>query len=383
MATHRPSSAPEWRDAARRFAEQEVAPRAEAMDRDDAMPAELRQAMVRSGLMGVGIRPEHGGGGGGALAVALVLEELSRASAAVATLLSVHLSVAAAPIERFGTPAQRERYLRPLAEGRALGAFALTEPGVGSDAAHLACRYRGLDPGYELSGSKMFITNAAIADTILTFATRDPSLGHRGISAFLVCSSDSGFSIAQHLDKLGLRGSETNEIVLDHLRLDADRRLGPEGEGLSVALDSLTGGRVGIAACALGVAESAFEEMVRSARGEPAEWKGPVVARAYTELEAARQLVYHAAAEKEAARPFVELASAAKLAASRTAVSIAEAGLAVAGRPAARAGSRAERLLRDARVFPIVEGTTEIQELILGRALLGGSTEPTTPEPPG
>jgi butyryl-CoA dehydrogenase len=335
------------------------------------MDPSVREALRSGGFLGLAVPEEWGGGGGDTRCVVAVLEELASASAAIATLLSVHLSVTAQPVLAWGTDPQREEFLRPLAEGRWLGAFGLTEPSVGSDAAHLATRYRSDAEGYVLTGSKMFITNGASADLVLLFATRDPAEGARGISAFLVRKGTPGYSVAQHLDKLGLRGSETTELVLEDVRVASDRRLGGEGEGLKVALSALSGGRLGIAACALGVARAAFETMQENARTEPEDWKRAEVARAFTELSAAQALVEKGAELKDAGQPFVELASAAKLFASQAAVRIAHRGMAVAGAAGTRRGSAAERLLRDARVFPIVEGTTEIQELILGRALVG------------
>lgn len=360
----------DWRGRARTFAERAVAPLAEEMDRRDAMPAAIRSGLAEGGFMGLGLPAEFGGSPARGAEVVAVLEELAVASSAVATLLAVHLSVCAAPIAAWGTDRQKERYLGPLAAGRSLGAFGLTEPEAGSDASGIRTRYDRVDGGFVLTGSKMFITNAASADVVLTFATRDPQLGRRGISAFLLPHATPGFSIAQHLDKMGLRGSETTELVLDRARLDGDAMLGPEGEGLKVALSSLAGGRVGIAACALGVARAAFEEMRRQAASDPAEWKRTAVARAFTDLAAARALVERAAAERDAGREFLEAASAAKLFASMAAMRIAHRGFEVAGTNAVRRGSAPERILRDARVFPIVEGTTEIQELILGRRLV-------------
>jgi len=370
MAAPTSPTASAWREKARALSER-LRPAAEACDRDDRMPASVVDELRSGGFFGLGIPARWGGQDGDTRCVVAVLEELARASAAVATLLSVHLSVTAHPILAWGTDDQRERYLRPLAEGRWLGAFALTEPSVGSDAAHLATRYRSAPDGYVLSGSKMFITNGASADLILLFATRDPAEGSHGISAFLVRKGSVGFSVAQKLDKLGLRGSETTELVLQDVPVPGDRRLGPEGEGLKVALSALAGGRLGISACALGVARAAYEAMQESARADPSDWKRTEVARAFTDVAAAQALIERGAALKDAGEPFVEAASAAKLFASQAAVRIAHRGLAVAGAGGTTRGALAERLLRDARVFPIVEGTTEIQELILGRALVG------------
>ncbi|HTW55826.1 MAG TPA: acyl-CoA dehydrogenase family protein [Thermoplasmata archaeon] len=365
-----PADADGWRAAARAFAEERVAPLAEEIDRLDRMPEPLLRALVESGFLGLGTPPAWGGVGGDDRAIAGVLEELARASATVAVRVAVHLSVAAAPILRFGTDAQRERFLRPLATGRRFGAFALTEPDVGSDTARLRTRYVATDGGYRLTGRKMFISNAVPDATVLVFATRDPALGHRGIAAFVVPADAPGFSIAPPLDKLGLKGSETTEIVLEDVAVDAASRLGAEGEGLRIALGSLAGGRIGIAACALGVAEAAFEELRRAVLAADRDGSRIDLARSFAELESARALVDRAIAQRESGAPYVRAASVAKLVASQAAVRIAGRGVDAAGPLGVRSGAAAERLLRDARVFPIVEGTTEIQEMILARELL-------------
>jgi alkylation response protein AidB-like acyl-CoA dehydrogenase len=361
----------EWRRKAADCASRVVAPAAERIDRDDRVPNEVLRRLAEEGFLGLGIPAEWGGSGGTARASVAVLEELSRASAAVAVLVAVHTSVCAAPIVEWGTRAQKDRYLPKLARGEYLGAFGLTEPGAGSDAAGLRTRYVRRPDGFLVNGSKMFISNAVSAGVVVLFATRDPSLGHRGISAFLVPPGTDGFSVAQRMDKLGLRGSETTELVLRDVVLPRDAMLGPEGEGLKVALQSLTGGRVGIAACALGVAQAAFDQMVRNVRADDTEWKRTALALAFSRLASARALVERAAALKEAGAEYATEASVAKLVASEAAVAIASAGVDVAGMPGTRAGAPPERLLRDARVFPVVEGTTEIQQLILARRLLG------------
>ncbi len=362
-----------WRDRARAFAEREVVPIAAAIDRDDRIPDRVLRALADERFAGLGLPPEWDGAGGDTRATAAVLEELARASAAVAVTLAVHLAVCARPILDHGTDAQKERFLRPLARGERIGAFALTEPGAGSDSAALTTRYQRRPEGFTLRGTKMFTSNAVSAGTVLVFATHDPTLGHRGISAFIVPPGTGGFSVAQRLDKLGLRGSETTELVLDDVRLPPDALLGSEGSGLRIALEALTGGRVGIASCALGVAQAAFDTLRDAVRRDDAEWKRIRLARAYAELASARSLIEVAAARKDRGEPYVREASVAKLVASRAAVSIASAGIDVGGPAAARAEAAASRLYRDARVFPIVEGTTEIQELILGRSLAAGS----------
>ncbi len=366
-----------WRARARAFATSQVLPSAVAIDRDDRIPPGLIRRLASDRFTALGLPPEWGGEPADTAAVSAVLEELAAASAAVAVTLAVHLSVCAAPIARWGTPEQRAAWLPSLARGERIGAFGLTEPGAGSDTASLRTKYERTAEGFVLQGSKTFISNAATAGLLLIFATRDPSLGAHGISGFLVPGGTEGFSVTQRFDKLGLRGSETTELMLDAVRLPADSLLGPEGSGLKVALSALEGGRVGIASCALGVARAAFEEMERAVRSEDADWKRTLLARAYVELASARALVEEAVRRRDAGSPFAVEASTAKLVASRAAVSIASTGMEVAGPAGARSGAVAERLLRDARVFPIVEGTTEIQELILARRLLEGESART------
>jgi len=359
-----------WRDRARSFAEREVAPLARTIDRDDRVPETLVRSMASAGFLGLGLPESWEGSGGDTRATVAVLEELSRASAAVGVTVAVHLSVCASPILQWGSDGQKQRFLRPLARGACVGAFGLTEPNAGSDTARIESRYVRKGGGFVLNGTKMFTSNAVSAGVILVFATSNPALGHSGISAFIVPPGTRGFSVAQRLDKLGLRGSETTELVMHDVPLEAESLLGPEGAGLRVALGALTVGRVGIAACALGVAQAAFDEMLQQVRARDEDWKRSLLARAYSDLSSARALVERAAARKDAGAPFIAEASVAKLVASRAAVAIASAGVDVAGAEGLRAGATPERLLRDARVFPIVEGTTEIQELILARQLL-------------
>ena len=378
MAARPAEDADSWRVKARQFAERELMPRATEIDRTDRLPETLARSLAVEGFLGLGIPRAWGGQGGDARATAAVLEELARGCPAVAVELAVHLSVCAHPILDAGTDAQRQRYLGPLARGELLGAFALSEPGSGSDAAALRTFYRRTSDGFELSGAKMFISNAASAGLVLLFATRDASAGAGGISAFLVPPSTPGFTVQQRLPKLGLRGSETMELVLREVRLPSDALLGPEGEGFKIALRALTGGRVGIASCALGTARAAFEEMRRAVRGSDAEWKRHALARAYAELEGAAAVVADAARRKDAGEEFALAASVAKLLASRAAVSIASAAVDVAGESGTVVGAAAERLLRDARVFPIVEGTSEIQELVIARSLLSAGPDERT-----
>jgi acyl-CoA dehydrogenase len=360
----------EWVAEARRLADTLVLPRAEEIDRTDRLPREIRDALASSGLMGLATPPRFGGVGADTRTVTSILEILASASAAVATILSVHLAVATGPIVAYGSDDQQQEFLPRMASGQWLGAFALSEPSVGSDAAHLSARYWSTADGFRLRGNKMFTTSAESADVIVLFATREPSEGSHGISAFLVTKGTPGVSVGQRLDKLGIRGSETVELVLDDAPLPRTALLGREGEGFSIAMEALAGGRIGIAACALGVARSAFNAMRTVAKQEPADWKRAAVARAYSELEAAASLVRHAAEIRDGGQPYLDHASAAKLVASQAAVHIASVGVDIAGPSGVVNAAVAGRLLRDARVFPIVEGTTEIQELILGRDLI-------------
>ncbi len=365
------ASATGWRDRARDFAAREIVPRVEEMERSDRFPPGLLRRLADEGFLGLSIPSSYGGAAASAEDTVAVLSEFGRVSAVVATLLSVHLSVASMPIVTWGTEAQKSRFLPSLARGSSLGGFALTEAGAGSDAAAISCRYRRSATGFRLDGTKMFITNGDLADLLVTFATVDPGRGVHGISAFLLEKGARGFSVAQRLEKLGLRGSETTELVYDGVDLPVDALLGSEGQGLTIALKALTDGRVGIAAVALGVAQAALEELLRIGRQHPGEGSRIAAARGFTEVTAAEALVLRAARLKDSGAPFVREASAAKLFASQAAVRTAEAAVDLAGPEAGNLAHPASRLLRDARVFSIVEGTSEIQELVLGRSLLG------------
>lgn len=365
-----------WRERARRWAEQELAPIAEEMDRSDRPPSDLTRRLASGGFLGLGQPRAWGGGGESTRTVAAVLEELARVSSVAAVDVAVHLSVAAAPIARWGTEEQREQFLRPLLEGRALGAFALTEPEAGSNAAGLRCRYRWDGDTAIVDGVKTFITNGGVADLVVLFATRNPTEGRGGITAFLLPKGTLGLRASKSFAKLGLRGSPTFELTLEEVRLPRSQQLGAEGQGLAIALEALLGGRVGIAACALGVARAGFEELQAAVREVPADWKGPLLARSFVELEAAAALVERAAAARDRGEPSRRLASAAKLFASQAAVVIAGRAVEAWESPAGSRAARAERIYRDARVYPIVEGTSEIQEMILGRELLRPEPDP-------
>lgn len=338
------------------------------------MPDEFVRKIGREGFLGLTIAPEYGGAGLSTLEFVRVIEELSVASGAAATMLAVDLSVAAAPIQVWGTEAQKELFLPRIARGEWLGAFGLTEPSVGSDSQHLSTRYQtSPNGGWKLDGAKMFITNAASAEVVLVFATRDPTLEANGVSCFLVRKGSPGFSVAQRLDKLGIRGSETMELVLEGCELPKDALLGPEGSGFKIAMTALEGGRIGIAACSLGMARAALEETIRCLPAPAEDWQRSYVARSFVEVEASRALVERAAVLRDEGKDFAGAASAAKLFASQAAFRIASRGIEAVGRASVDRDDpcRLEQLFRDSRVLTIVEGTTEVQELILGRRLLG------------
>lgn len=360
-------------DRARRFSREVLVPHRREFDRTDVIPPEVMRSLGAAGFLGINLPKSYGGAEVSTLTLARTLEELAVGCVALAEIMAVHLSVACAPILAWGTEEQRQRWLPEMVKGRWLGAFGLTEPGVGSDAQRLTTRYERAADGFVLNGSKMFITNARSAEVVLVFATRDPSLGSKGISCFVVQKGTPGFSVAQMLDKLGTRGSETTELVLEGCRVPLEAQLGPEGAGFKVAMSALDGGRIGIAACSLGVARAALEAAASFVGPESEDWKKSALARCFVDVEASRALVEKAARQRDAGEDFTAAASAAKLFASQAAFRVASKGLEIAGREVFDRDhpSILEQLFRDARVLTIVEGATEIQEMLLGRRLAG------------
>jgi alkylation response protein AidB-like acyl-CoA dehydrogenase len=360
----------EWVEKARLFCREKVVPDTGRFDREGHLPEGIFREMAREGFLGFTIPKEYGGSAVSTLTIAGVLEEFSVASLAVATGLAVHLSVASAPIARWGDDPVKERFLPKMAKGEWLGAFALTEPGAGSDAQHISSRYAEDSNGFCIDGTKTFITNGGLASVVLAFATKDPGKGSRGMSCFLVEKGTPGFSVSQRLTKLGLRASETTELLFENCHVPKGNLLGREGDGFKIAMTALEGGRVGIAACSLGVARAALDAMWENVRKDSPEWMKGVLAQSYVEVEAARALVERAAHLKDSGKDYGMAASAAKLFASQAAFRIASRAIDVVGTAGTRQGALVERLFRDSRVLTIVEGTTEIQELILGRSLV-------------
>ena len=365
------------RDMARSFAAERLAPFAAEWDREHRFPAEALREMGALGLLGMLVPPRWDGAGADHIAYALALEEIAAGDGATSTIMSVQNSVVCLPIYRFGTDEQRERFLRPLARGEAIGAFCLTEPQAGSDAANLVTRARRSERGWILDGTKQFVTSGKNAQTAVVFAVTDPTAGKRGISAFIVPTDTPGYRVARVEQKLGQRASDTAQIVLEECELPAGQLLGEEGQGYRIALSNLEGGRVGIAAQAVGMARSAFAAALAYAR-ERRSFGAPLIehqaiafrlADMATRIEVARQMVLHAAALREAGQPCLREASMAKLFASEMAERVCSDALQIHGGYGYVEDYPVERIYRDVRVCQIYEGTSDIQRLVIARHL--------------
>jgi len=363
---------------ARDFADKEVRPIAEAIDREARFPRETVRRMGELGLMGIFIPEECGGSGGDIVAYALAVEELARVCASHAVIMSVNNSLYCEPVYKFGTPEQKQRFLAPYASGQKLGCFSLTEPEAGSDATNQNVQARRVDDAYVISGRKIFVTNGREANAALVFAQTDRAKKSRGISAFLVEKGTPGFTVVKTEDKLGIRASDTAEFVFDECRVPAAQRLGAEGEGFKVAMVAIDGGRIGIAAQALGIAQGAYEMSVAYARerksfGVPigqhqmVQW---MLADMATAIEAGRLLVLRAAALKDAGQPFAPQAAMAKLFCAEAAMKIATDAVQVHGGYGFIKEYQVERYFRDAKITQIYEGTSQIQKLVIARHLL-------------
>lgn len=365
------------RDMARKFARERLAPNAARWDREAHFPMEELRDMGRLGLLGMNVPVEWGGAGADAVSTALALEEIAAGDAATATVMSGHNSVGCMPIARYGTDAQKERFLRPMAEGRMLSAFVLTEAHGGSDAGALTTRARRDGNEYVLAGSKQFITSGKNADVALVFARTGPNEGTRGISAFIVPTDTPGYAVVRVESKLGQRASDTCQISFEDLRVPVDFRLGDEGEGYRIALSNLQGGRIGIAAQAVGIARAALDAALEYARerevfGKPIvehQAVGFRLAAMATRVESARQLVHHAAALSDAGQPCLMEACMAKLVASEAAEWVCSEAIQTMGGYGYLTDFPVERLYRDARVCRIYEGTNDIQHLVILREM--------------
>lgn len=365
------------RDMARRFASERLAPKAAEWDETAHFPREVVAEMGALGLMGMLVPEEWGGAMTDSVAYACALEEIAAGNGALSTVMSVHNSVGCVPILRYGTEAQKEEYLRPMAAGEWLGAFCLTEPQAGSDASALKTRATRTNTGWVLNGTKQFITSGKNADVAIVFAVTDPAAGKKGISAFIVPTRTPGWRVASIEKKIGQHLSDTAQIALENLELPAEALLGDEGQGYRIALSNLEGGRIGIGAQSVGMARAALEAAVAYAMERESMGKKLMdhqavafrLADMATQVEAGRQMVLHAAALKDAGLPALEAASMAKLFASEMAERVASAAIQTFGGYGYTRDFPVERIWRDVRVCQIYEGTSDIQRLVIARAL--------------
>ncbi len=360
-----------FRAGVRELAQAVVLPLAEEIDREHRFPQEAIKAAAAAGLLGVLIPREYGGAGLDALAFALCIEELAQACASTSVIIDVHTSVGSEPILLFGTEEQKRRWLPRLASGEILGAFALTEPASGSDAASLKTSARRLGGDYVLNGTKVFITNIGRAGLYIVFARTGPGEGASGVSAFMVPSDSAGLRVGQVFSKMGLNGSPTGELVLEDVVVPTANRLAAEGKGFTVAMRALDSGRIGISGQALGIAQAAVEESRTLLRGRAREQGDDfALADMWTRLESARLLAYHAAWLCSAGRPFTRQASMAKLHCTDTAMQLALDAVQLAGEEGAVSGSPFERHVRDAKALQIYEGSNQVQRIVIARDLL-------------
>jgi alkylation response protein AidB-like acyl-CoA dehydrogenase len=364
---------------AREFAENEVKPIAEAIDREARFPHETVKRMGELGLMGIAIPEAYGGSGADMLSYVLALEEVAKACASHAVIMSVNNSLFCDPVHKFGTEAQKKRFLTPFASGSRIGCFALTEPQAGSDATNQNTLARREGDHYVLNGRKVFVTNGREAAAALVFSQTDRAKGHRGISAFLVEKGTPGFLIPKCEEKLGLRASDTAEFVFEECRVPIENRLGEEGMGFKIAMSALAGGRIGIATQALGIAAGAFGLAVAYARERKAfgvpighhqmvQW---MLADMATAIEGARLLTWRAATLKDKGLPFSTEASMAKFFASEMAMKVATDAIQIHGGYGYIREYQVERYFRDAKITQIYEGTSQIQKLVIARHVLG------------
>ena len=365
------------RDVARDFAREKLLPFTREWDREARFPKEALAEMGGLGFMGMLVPEEYDGAAVDNVAYALAIEEVAAGDGAVSTIMSVHNSVGCMPILRYGSEDQKQRFLKPLARGEQLAAFCLTEPDAGSDAAALKTRARRSGNQWVLSGTKQFITSGKNADVAIVFAVTDPDAGKKGISAFIVPTRTPGYTVASVEHKLGQRCSDTAQIVFDEMELTPDLMLGEEGQGLRIALSNLEGGRIGIAAQAVGMARAAFEAALRYA-GERQTFGKPLtghqavafrLADMATRIEAARHLVLNAAALRDAGRPCLKEAAMAKLFASEMAEQVCSDAIQIHGGYGYLADYGVEQIYRDVRVCQIYEGTSDVQRMVIAREL--------------
>ncbi|MFD0588190.1 acyl-CoA dehydrogenase [Paenibacillus sp. GCM10027627] len=364
----------------RNFARREIAPFVPEMEEKDCFPHDIVKKMGELGLMGISVPEQWGGSGAGYRSTIIAIHEISKVSAAVGVILSVHTSVGTNPILYYGNDSQKNKYLPKLASGESIGAFALTEPSAGSDSGSIRTTAVKRGDSYYLNGTKTFITNGGYAGSYIVFAVTDPSLGAKGISAFIVEDGTTGFSIGKREKKLGLLGASTTELIFDEAEVAAEGLLGGEGDGYSIALSCLEAGRIGIAAQSLGIAEAALSHSLAYARqrrqfGKPIASHQMIackLADMATGVEAARLLLYRAASLKASGAPCGKEASMAKRFCSDAAMEAATEAVQIFGGYGYMKEYPVERLFRDAKVTQIYEGTNEIQRLVISKHLMKG-----------
>lgn len=367
------------RDTARDYAQGRLAPTAAAREKAGTIEPEVIAELGELGFLGMTIDPDWGGAGADYVSYALALIEIAAGDGSVSTMVSVHNAPVCAVLDRFGNPAQKERWLRPLAEGRQIGSFALTEPQAGSDASNLKTRAARTNEGYRVNGNKQFISSARIGKTTVLFAVTDPEKGKRGISCFVVANDAAGFEIVRVEEKLGQKASDSCALAFTDLDVPFDDRIGEEGQGYAIALSSLEAGRIGIAAQATGLAQAAYERALAYAQERTA-FGAPIfdlqavqfrLAEMATDLEAARTLVLNAARLKDQGIPCLKEACMAKLYCAQAAERITSEAIQVLGGYGYLADYEVERMYRDQKVCQIYEGTNDIQKLIIARQIRG------------
>lgn len=360
------------------FAEKEVRPLAHDIDEEERFPDETVHKLKHYGFMGIPISREYGGQGCDVLTYILCVEELAKVCGTTGVIVAAHTSLACDPIEKYGTEEQKKKYLTPLASGKAVGAFALTEPNAGTDASGQQTKAVRNGDHYILNGSKIFITNGSKADTYIVFAMTDKSKGNRGISAFIVERGFQGFSVGQDEHKMGIRGSSTSELIFQNCIVPAENLLSEEGKGFGIAMGTLDGGRISIAAQALGIAQGALNETIKYVK-ERKQFGSTLskfqntqfsIADMHARVEAARLLTYRAAFAKGSGKRFSVEAATAKLFASETAMAVTTQCVQLHGGYGYTRDYPVERMMRDAKITEIYEGTSEVQRMVISASVL-------------
>ncbi len=365
------------RDTARDFAQKELKPIAAEIDKNHKIPDEILKKMGELGFFGVYAPEEYGGAGLSFVSYALVVEEISKVCASTGVLLSAHTSLAVNPILQFGSEEQKKKYLPPLCRGEKIGCILLTEPDAGSDAANVQTTIEEKDDCYVANGNKIFVTNGGFKDIGILFATKDKSLRHKGISAFILELDSEGIELLRNEDKMGIRGTYTSAFALDNVKIPKENLLGKEGDGFKIAMDTLDGGRVGIASQALGIAEGAFERAVEYSK-ERKQFGKPIsafqavqfkLADMKMRIDQAKWVTYQAAWLKDAKRPFIMESSVAKAVASEAATYVTKEALQVYGGYGYITEYEMERFYRDAKITEIYEGTNEVQRIVISKLI--------------